>query len=124
LEPTLRGQCWTQQGCIMISHSQQPRKPTDNSMFSQIRTRAMTHETNGSLPCRGGGGGLLRAYAISPFRKARTDSHADHVDGCSKAHPASYSRDIADNAMGVSAPVALRLPAPVHVHSCGFLFPH
>jgi hypothetical protein len=56
----------------VINHSQQPpMKPytqaTRNSLFSQIRTRAMTHETTGSLPCRGGeqsgGEGLLRSLS-------------------------------------------------------------
>jgi hypothetical protein len=43
--------------CFVISHSQQPqpRKPTGNSLFSQIHTRSMIRETTGILPCRGGG---------------------------------------------------------------------
>jgi hypothetical protein len=32
-------------------------------MFSQIRTRAIIHETTSILPCRGGGGGLLRSLS-------------------------------------------------------------
>jgi hypothetical protein len=49
----------------MTNHSQQPRNPTDNSLFSQIRTRIMTHETTGILPCRGcREAGLL--HSLSP----------------------------------------------------------
>jgi hypothetical protein len=45
----------------VINHSQQPRNPTDNSMFSQIHTRVVIHETTSIIPCRGGGGGLLHS---------------------------------------------------------------
>jgi hypothetical protein len=92
-DPTCE-QIWIQQDCFVISHSQQPRKPTDNSMFSQIRTRAMIHETTGTLPCHGDGKGLLHPtyyicivyhHAISPTQIALMDvvkdSHADRVDG-------------------------------------------
>jgi hypothetical protein len=48
----------------VINHSQQPRKPTDNSMFSQIHTRVIIHETTGIMPCRGGGAGLLHSLSI------------------------------------------------------------
>jgi hypothetical protein len=54
LLPDLRTILDPAQDCFVISHSQQPRKPTDNSLFSQIRTRIMIHETTGSLLCRGG----------------------------------------------------------------------
>jgi hypothetical protein len=60
--------------------------------------------------------------AISPFRRARTDSHADHVDGYIKA-PLTHEGG-GDNVVGVSVPVVLRLP-PGHVHSCyGLLLAH
>jgi hypothetical protein len=49
----------------VTNHSQrQPRNPTDNSTFSQIRTHAIIHETTSILPCRGDGGGLL--HSLSP----------------------------------------------------------
>jgi hypothetical protein len=42
----------------VINHSQQPRKPTDNTMFSQIHTRVIIHETTSTLPYRGGAEGV------------------------------------------------------------------
>jgi hypothetical protein len=56
----------------VINHLQQPRKPTDNSLFSKNRTRVMTrHETTGSLPCRFGGEGFL--HSLSPRDIALSD---------------------------------------------------
>jgi hypothetical protein len=71
----------------VVNHLQQPRKPTDNSVFSQIRARVIaTPETTSTLPCRGGGGCLL--HSLSPItaryrlfgRLERIHTHITLVD--------------------------------------------
>jgi hypothetical protein len=111
----------------VINHSQQPRKPTGRSLFSQICTRIMIHETAGILPCRGvAERGSYIVYHLSP----RDIAFSEGLNGFPRRsrwwayQSAPYSRESADNAVGVSAPVALRL-LPSHLaqlwlSSCAF----
>jgi hypothetical protein len=110
----------------VINHSQQPRNPTDNSMFSQIRTRVIIHETTSILPCRGGGGGSPTWPITTRYRLfGRLERIPTQITLMDVVKSASYSQESesADNVMGVSAPVVLRLP-PGHVHNYGFLLAH
>jgi hypothetical protein len=56
---------------VINRSSQQPRNPTDNSLFPQIRTCVITHETTGILPCAVAEevSYIVYHHAISPFRR-------------------------------------------------------
>jgi hypothetical protein len=97
-----------------VTRNNHENPQTGNSLFSQIRTRVMIHETTGILPCRGVREGLL--HSPSP----RNIAFSGGLSGFPRA---PYSQESADNAVGVSAPVAMRLP-PGHSHKSLWVSPY
>jgi hypothetical protein len=104
---------------LLRDQSLAPRKPTGNSMFSQIRTRAMIHETTGIMPCRGGGDGLLH-IAFSEGLNGNPTQIALMDIVAKRPSPLTHER-APITPCDVSAPAALRSP-PDHLRSHDFGF--
>jgi hypothetical protein len=68
-------------------------------MFSQIRTRAMIHETTGIMPCRGGGDGLLHIAFSEGLNGNPTQIALMDIVAKRPSPLTPYSRESADNAV-------------------------